>query len=191
MWDEIVNHDPLGLRKHPRTVKTSILVAEVPWLLKRVPHDILHGEIAELDPHTQTGPDALAYWDAGRHGESNRGSPSAHATRSSTAVRSRRNRRQRHTSPTHRQPSPHYQPRWEAGRKDHRGSFQAQHARVADMRRRRGATIETILPASSSLSIRTDADAPALCTHQTGHNWSIGASEQLRRCVGLISSFFA
>jgi hypothetical protein len=65
VWDEILNHEPLGLRKHPRAVKTSTLIAEVPWLLERVPLDTPLGrDLAELDRHTRTGPDALAYWDA-------------------------------------------------------------------------------------------------------------------------------
>jgi len=65
VWDEILNHEPLGLRRHPRKVKTSTLVAEVPWLLERVPHDIPLGrDLAELRRHTQTGADALACWDA-------------------------------------------------------------------------------------------------------------------------------
>jgi hypothetical protein len=65
VWDEILNHEPLGLRKHPRAVKTSTLIAEVPWLLERVPHDIPLGQdLAELDRHTRTGPEALAYWDS-------------------------------------------------------------------------------------------------------------------------------
>lgn len=64
VWDEILNHEPLGLRKHPRKVKTSTLVAEVPWLLERVPHDLPLGQdLVELDRHTRTGHDALAYWD--------------------------------------------------------------------------------------------------------------------------------
>jgi hypothetical protein len=66
-WDEIVNHEPLGLSKHPRKVKTSTLVAEVPWLLERVPRDTRLGrDLGELDRRTRTGADALAYWNAWR-----------------------------------------------------------------------------------------------------------------------------
>jgi hypothetical protein len=64
-WEEIVNHEPLGLRKHPPKVKTSILVAEAPWLLERVPLDTPLGrDLTELDRRTRTGADALAYWDS-------------------------------------------------------------------------------------------------------------------------------
>lgn len=66
-WEEIVSHEPLGLRKHPPKVKASTLVAEVPWLLERVPLRIQLGrDLAQLDRRTRTGADALAYWDAWR-----------------------------------------------------------------------------------------------------------------------------
>ena len=65
VWKEIVNHEPLGLGKHPRAVTTSALVAEVPWLLERVPLDTPLGQdLAELQRCTRTGADALAYWDS-------------------------------------------------------------------------------------------------------------------------------
>ncbi|HEY5287697.1 MAG TPA: hypothetical protein VIJ50_11390 [Solirubrobacteraceae bacterium] len=64
VWEEIVNHKPLGLGKHPPKVKTSILVAEVPWLLERIPLNTKLGrDLKELDNRTRTGADALAYWD--------------------------------------------------------------------------------------------------------------------------------
>jgi hypothetical protein len=64
-WEEIVNHEPLGLRRHPPTVKTSTLIAEVPWLLERVPLDCPLGrDLGELDRRTRSGADALAYWDS-------------------------------------------------------------------------------------------------------------------------------
>ncbi len=64
-WEEIVNHEPLGLRKHPPKVKTSTLVAEVPWLLERVPLGTPLGrDLGELYRRTRTGADALAYWDS-------------------------------------------------------------------------------------------------------------------------------
>jgi hypothetical protein len=63
-WEEIANHEPLGLRKHPPKVKASVLVAEVPWLLERVPLDTKLGrDLRELDRRTRRGADALAYWD--------------------------------------------------------------------------------------------------------------------------------
>jgi hypothetical protein len=66
-WEEIVNHEPLGLRKHPPKVKMNTLVAEVPWLLDRVPLDTRLGrDLGELDRRIRTGADALAYWDAWR-----------------------------------------------------------------------------------------------------------------------------
>ena len=65
VWNEIVNHEPLGLRKHLRKVTTSTLIAEVPWLLERVPLDTPLGQdLAELQRCTRTGADALAYWDS-------------------------------------------------------------------------------------------------------------------------------
>jgi hypothetical protein len=67
VWEEIVNHEPLGLRKQPPRVKRSTLVAEVPWLLERVPADTRLGrDLAELDRRTRTGAAALCYWDAWR-----------------------------------------------------------------------------------------------------------------------------
>lgn len=66
-WEEIRNHEPLGLSKHPPKVRISTLVAEVPWLLVRVPSDSPLGrDLAELDRRTRTGAAALEYWDAWR-----------------------------------------------------------------------------------------------------------------------------
>jgi len=48
-------------------VKMRTLVAEVPWLLERVPPDTPLGrDLGELDRRTRTGKAALAYWDAWR-----------------------------------------------------------------------------------------------------------------------------
>lgn len=67
VWDEIANRESLGLRKYPPTVKTRTLVAEVPWLLERVPINTPLGrDLEELNRRTRTGKAALAYWDTWR-----------------------------------------------------------------------------------------------------------------------------
>lgn len=140
VWDEILNHEPLGLRRHPRAVKTSTLVAEVPWLLERVPHDIPFGQdLAELERHTRTGPDALAYWDAwqerGKRIEARRlrtrnalihGGPLAPATVGSVALFAEHIASQALIASLDAK----------LAGKTIRRYFQAQHARIAEMRRR-------------------------------------------------------
>jgi hypothetical protein len=67
VWEEIRDHEPLGLRNHPPKVLTSTLVAEVPWLLARVPaENPLGQDLAELDRRTRTGAAALEYWQGWR-----------------------------------------------------------------------------------------------------------------------------
>lgn len=67
VWDEIRNHEPLGLRTHPPKVTTSTLVAEVPWLLSRVSaENPLGQDLAELERRTRTGAAALEYWQSWR-----------------------------------------------------------------------------------------------------------------------------
>jgi hypothetical protein len=66
-WEEILNHEPLGLRKHPPRYKPNLLAAEVPWLLERVPLDTTLGEaLTELASRIGTGADALSYWQSWR-----------------------------------------------------------------------------------------------------------------------------
>jgi hypothetical protein len=140
VWDEILNYEPLGLRKHPRKVKTSTLVAEVPWLLERVPHDLPLGQdLVELDRHTRTGHDALAYWDEwqerGKRIEARRlrtrnaiihGGPLAPRTVGSVALFAEHIASQALITSLD----------GKLAGKTISGYFQAQHARVADMRRR-------------------------------------------------------
>ena len=66
VWEEIRNHEPLGLRQHPPKVRTSTLVAEVPWLLARVPaENPLGRDLAELDRRPER---ALRLLSIGRRG---------------------------------------------------------------------------------------------------------------------------